>query len=84
MCGEDILSFSFEEPSDYSRAREKLSWLPERSHKKLELGTKGGLAKAKELSEVASLLGLKLKELSVRPANLEDVFFKATGRNFHD
>lgn len=85
MCGEDILSFSLEEKKGYEKLQEKLSWVPKKAdQKKLEFGTSDGLEKAKELSEVASSLGLKLKELSVRPANLEDVFFKATGRNFHD
>lgn len=84
MCGEDILSFSLEDKKGYEKLRNSLSWIPKNADQKLEFGTSDGLDKAKELSEVASSLGLKLKELSVRPANLEDVFFKATGRNFHD
>lgn len=83
-CGEDILTFQLEEPSDFSKLKAKLNWFPDEEATSFELGVNDGFLKTKELSETVKDLDLQLKKMSLRPANLEDVFFKVTGRSFYD
>lgn len=82
--GEEILSFNIETQKDYSKIEKALSWIPPYSSKPKEIGFNNGTPKAQELAETARKLGIKLSHMSLRPANLEDVFFHATGRSFHD
>ena len=82
--GKEILSFELEKESDYTIIKEQLSWLPKDSAQNFEVGVNDGFSKAEELSEVIRKSKLKLKKMSLRPSNLEDVFFKVTGRNFND
>lgn len=84
FCGQDILSFHLKSAEEYKKIKRLLPWLPETISKKCDLGLNDGIMKAKELSEAVKKLDLTLLHMSLRPANLEDVFFKVTGRNFHD
>lgn len=84
ISGRDILSFSLRKPEYYPKLRELLTWLPEEFSPDQELGLNNGMEKAEELSRAMKNLSLEVSQLSLREANLEDVFFKATGRSFHD
>ena len=66
----------------YSQIKSKLSWLPEFSKRERGIGTDEGSLYLQELTRVSKEIGVDISHLSLRPTNLEDVFFYVTGRSF--
>jgi ABC-2 type transport system ATP-binding protein len=89
ICGEQILCFRFSEgalPKYSGQLYEKLSWLKEAKivDERFELTTSETISRIGELQRCVDQLGLKLEELEMRRATLEDVFITLTGRSMRD
>ncbi len=89
ICGEQILCFRFAETQlDQHRPElfSKLAWLKDATlvGDRFELTTSNTIMHIGELQRCVDQLGLKLEELEMRRATLEDVFLKLTGRSMRD
>ncbi len=82
VCGKEMLTFNIENEEKYSQIKSKLSWLPEFSKRERGIGTDEGSLYLQELTRVSKEIGVDISHLSLRPTNLEDVFFYVTGRSF--
>jgi ABC-2 type transport system ATP-binding protein len=79
ICGKDILSFSLPEKS--SQIKSKVSWIPEEDKSCYEIASANGQQYLDELNSISIKEQAAVENISVRSANLEDVFLKLTGRN---
>jgi len=82
FSGKEILRFEVESEEDYSNIKNTLPWLPDFSERERGFGTDKGAALTEKLTEAAKKIETKISHLSLRPSNLEDVFFHVTGRSF--
>ena len=79
ICGKDILSFSLPEHSQ--KIKSNISWIPKDDKTYYEIASSNGQKYLDELNSISIKEQVAIANISVRSANLEDVFLKLTGRN---
>ena len=79
ICGKDILSFSLSNHSE--KIKSNISWIPKEEKSYYEIASENGQKYLDELNSISIKEQATVANISVRSANLEDVFLKLTGRN---
>jgi ABC-2 type transport system ATP-binding protein len=84
LPGKEVLRFDIKDSASQLKLEKSLSWFPSTTNRQKRLVTNNAADYMKQITELSADVKADLSHLSLRPTNLEDVFFHVTGRSFCD
>lgn len=84
LPGKEVLSFDIKDSASQLKLEKSLSWVPSTLNRQKRLVTNNAADYMKQITELSADVKAGVSHISLRPTNLEDVFFHVTGRSFCD